>query len=32
MKILADEITIESADEGTTVNLTVYVSPPSETI
>ena len=32
MKILADEITIESADEGTIVNLTVYVSPPSETI
>ena len=32
MKILADEITIESADEGTTVNLTVYVSPPSEKI
>ena len=32
MKILADEIAIESADEGTTVNLTVYVSPPSETI
>tara|TARA_Y100000748_G_C15406130_1_gene453489 strand:- start:196 stop:648 length:453 start_codon:yes stop_codon:yes gene_type:complete len=29
MKILADEITIESADEGTTVNLVVFVSPPS---
>ena len=30
MKILADEITIESADEGTTVNLVVYVSPPQK--
>tara|TARA_B100000953_G_scaffold281095_1_gene258379 strand:+ start:53 stop:508 length:456 start_codon:yes stop_codon:yes gene_type:complete len=30
MKILADEIKIDSADEGTTVHLVVYVSPPSE--
>ncbi|MEC7923657.1 MAG: ATP-binding protein [Actinomycetota bacterium] len=32
MKILADEIKIESADEGTTVQLVVYVSPPSEDV
>ena len=32
MKILADEIKIESADEGTTVHLVVYVSPPSEEV
>ena len=30
INIIADEITIESADEGTTVNLVVFVSPPSE--
>ncbi len=30
MKILADEIKIDSADEGTTVHLVVYVSPPAE--
>ena len=32
MKIFSDEIKIESADEGTTVHLVVYVSPPSEEV
>jgi serine/threonine-protein kinase RsbW len=30
MRILADEIKIHSADEGTTVQLVVYVSPPTK--
>tara|TARA_B110000014_G_C20034467_1_gene537372 strand:- start:83 stop:538 length:456 start_codon:yes stop_codon:yes gene_type:complete len=32
MKILADEIKIDSADEGTTVQLVVYVSPANEAV